>query len=334
MAIELRTEAALQALIGESESIELEFKGPDDFLSWPQSRQNVKEDLSKEVSAFANTYGGQILIGIRETRELPHRAEVLEGVDPRRPPIETIQRIIEANIHPRLEGIRYHTIQLSGTNAGRVAYVITVPPGRTAHQAQDKLYYGRSEYECVALEDQLIRYKILRERVAEATINVTDITVETSADEYDKRQQQLRRSDRLIPRERREILEAPVRPFDRYSFALSIKNSGILTIHDCLLAVRLEGFPTRGGNERNAGLDEQERKLFRLAEDKSVQTFGGRTIYPTEVKIFPSQEQAFPGATLTIDVPVGSSVDGAVLTWTLYLEDSPSISGSIQLAEF
>jgi predicted HTH transcriptional regulator len=83
MSIEIRTEAALQALIGESESIELEFKGPDDFLSWPQSKQNITKDLSKEVSAFANTYGGQIVIGIRETRDSPRgrAVEIASGIE-------------------------------------------------------------------------------------------------------------------------------------------------------------------------------------------------------------------------------------------------------------
>ncbi len=63
--MEIETEADLLGLIGESESIGLEFKGPDDFLSWPQGKANVTKSLSKAVSAFANTYGGQIVIGLK-----------------------------------------------------------------------------------------------------------------------------------------------------------------------------------------------------------------------------------------------------------------------------
>jgi hypothetical protein len=45
--MDIRTEADLQRLIGESESMSLEFKGPEDFLSWPQSKQNVTKTLSE-----------------------------------------------------------------------------------------------------------------------------------------------------------------------------------------------------------------------------------------------------------------------------------------------
>lgn len=346
MSIEIRTEAALQALIGESESIELEFKGPDDFLSWPQSKQNITKDLSKEVSAFANTYGGQIVIGIRETRDSPRRAEALEGVDPRRPPIETIQRIIESNIRPRLEGIRYQTIQLSGTNTGRVAYVITVPQGKTVHQAPDKLYYGRSEYESVPLEDQLIRYKIVRERVAEATINVVDLTLETAAEEYGRRVQEWRKREEgtaegygYVPAKKQVELGVPPRTFDRYSFALSIKNTGPITIRDCLLKVRVEEVSLRSGTGRTASLETQEPRFFRMANPQKnpVEKYDG-TLYGAggtlyEEKIFPGQEQHFPGTTMTLDIARSCVFEAPALIWTLYLEDSPPISGSIRLRE-
>ena len=58
-----------------------------------------------------------------------------------------------------------------------------------------------------------------------------------------------------------------------------------------------------------------------------------RTVYPIETKLFPDEEQQFPGATLSVDVPRGSPVEGTALNWRLYMEDSPSVSGSIQLEE-
>jgi hypothetical protein len=329
MVVEIHTEAALQALIGESESIELEFKGPDDFLSWPQSKQNITKDLSKEVSAFANIYGGQIVIGIRETRDLPRRAEALEGVNPRQPPIETIQRIIETNIRPRLEGIRYQAIPLSGTNAGRVAYVITVPQGKTVHQAPDKLYYGRSEYESVPLEDQLIRYKMVRERVAEATINVVDVAWGTTHEEYDENPNASKKTEPL----------ALPRTTDSYSFGLCIKNTGPITIRDCLLELRVEGLFT---NIFGMPIKEmQEPRFFPLVNrqnqveehDSAIDAgVSQRSRAVVADKLFPGQEQPFPGATLTLDIS-RESIETAALIWRLYLEDSPPISGSIQLRD-
>ena len=288
--MEIQKEADLQALIGESESIALEFKGPEDFQLWPQSKQNVTRTLSKEVSAFANTYGGQIIIGLKESRESPRRAESVEGVDPRNPPIETIQRLIEANIHPRLEGVRYQTIRLGGTNIGRVAYVISVPQGRTVHQANDKLYYGRSEYESVPLEDQLIRYKMMRERSVEATIDVVDVKVETALDEYQRRKKELEalsgRSDEegfvYVRRETRQALEAPPREFDEYSFPISIKNIGTVTIRDCLLEVEIIGLP-------DSVFPEGNRWFFGLAAQNAVRTreeYGRQIATSYEAKLY------------------------------------------------
>jgi predicted HTH transcriptional regulator len=114
--MEIRTEKDLLGLVGESESMNLEFKGPEDFQLWGQNKQKVAASLSREASAFANTYGGQIILGVKETREKPRRLESIEGVDPKSPPIETIQRTVEDNIHPRLEGIRYAAIRLTGSN--------------------------------------------------------------------------------------------------------------------------------------------------------------------------------------------------------------------------
>lgn len=332
----LRSEADLEALIGESESIDLEFKGPDDFLSWPANKENIRKDLSKEVSAFANTYGGQIVIGIRETRESPRRAEVLGGVDPRRPPIETIQRLIEGNIHPRLEGIRYYTIELSGKNVGRVAYVIVVPQGLTAYQAQDKIYYGRSEYECVPLDDQLIRYKMALGRAPTATIKARKASIATSSEEYEKRQKRLHElteKGNLIRQEQRETLNAPPRSSDQYSLQLFIENTGRVTIRDCLLATRLRGLPTRGDPGAENSLEQLEEQLFPMLGNRRMGGLAGSALHSVDSKIFPSQERQFPGAALTFDLPGGSSLGESVLAWTLYLDDSPPISGQIRLSD-
>lgn len=339
---ELTTQSDLERLIGETEAIDLEFKGPEDFLAWPQTKDKIAEDLSKQVSAFANSYGGQIVIGVKEARD-SHRAEMIVGVDPNRPGIQNLQRLVEGNLRPRLEGIRYSTIPLSGASAGRVIYVIAVPQGKTAYQARDNRYYGRSEYESVPLEDQLIRYKMVRERLAEATIEVEDVRVDTAERELERRQSELtglrERQETgsdlvLIPRQVRERLEAPLRNFDRYGFHMSIANTGPITIRDCALTVKVDGLPPGSAvvtSGDQIGLNEW---LFRMAEANRIVTIdrgGMQTAQTVQVKLFPSQKVVFPGASFTVDVPAAGSVAGVTLAWTLYLEDSPQRSGSLSL---
>ena len=55
------TEADVKALIGQSESIRREFKAGVMFEREPESKW--VEALSKEVSALANTEGGELILG-------------------------------------------------------------------------------------------------------------------------------------------------------------------------------------------------------------------------------------------------------------------------------
>jgi predicted HTH transcriptional regulator len=63
---------------GQEEFLELEFKRKE---SLGNSELNKKE-LSKDISAFANTIGGTIIYGIEEDPAPPHRATKVDPVNP------------------------------------------------------------------------------------------------------------------------------------------------------------------------------------------------------------------------------------------------------------
>lgn len=48
-------------------------------------------------------------------------------------------------------------MELSGSRRGKVAYIVTVPQGKTAHQASDLRYYKRFNFESVPMQDHEIR---------------------------------------------------------------------------------------------------------------------------------------------------------------------------------
>lgn len=346
MISDYRTEADLRALLGESESMSLEFKGSVDFDAWPENREKIKDDLSKQVSAFANSYGGQILLGVKESKNPPRKAEAIVGLDPNSPPVETLQRMIDGNVRPRVDGLRVTSIRLSGANEGRVVYVIVVPQGKTAHQASDRRYYGRGEFESTPLEDQMVRHLMLRDRVAEAQIEVHRVTVEAAAEEYKARQirlAQLEESARAGPFEDRfrisrqistirEELAAPPASVDRYLVGLAIRNTGTRTIADCLLRVE---FRTPFPVER-AGSGPGTTWALRLAAAtrvSSTEYHGTRVDSVDTAKVFPDETQPFPGADFILSVPAGTSSVPARLVWILYLEDSPTQSGEIDIGE-
>ena len=164
------TEADLQALIGQTESIRREFKAGIIFEREPESKW--VENLSKEVSALANTEGGELFLGIDEDKKgRPRTATSIDGIPITVLAPERLQQLIEGNVSPYLPGIRIQRIKLS-VFSDRVAFVIQIPQGSTAYQAKDGRYYGRSEFEAKHLPDHEIRLRMNRGRIAKASIHL------------------------------------------------------------------------------------------------------------------------------------------------------------------
>jgi predicted HTH transcriptional regulator len=126
-------------------------------------------NISSEVSALANTEGGELFLGIDEDRKTkPRVANRLDGVPAKLGP-ERLQQLIEGNVSPYLPGIRVHRVLLS-SEPGRAVFVIQIPAGSTAYQANDGRYYGRSEFEAKYLPDHEIRLRMNRGKVARGTV--------------------------------------------------------------------------------------------------------------------------------------------------------------------
>ena len=160
----------LNQSLGQTESLRLDFKASKLFTEPPE---RVAENLSAEVSAFANTEGGTIVIGIVERREGKSRIaeRIDDGVLVETWPPERLEQLVTSNVSPYLPGIRLRTIPLDESNT-RYAYAIAVPSGTTAYQARDRRYYGRSEYQSVPLLDHDIRLRMFRGKVPSALIRI------------------------------------------------------------------------------------------------------------------------------------------------------------------
>jgi hypothetical protein len=145
----LETRADLQRLIADEiqESLTLEYKASPALAKDSKAR----DELCKDVSAFANSAGGQIVYGITEADHKP--VSIDGGSDLSR---EWIEQVIDSNVQPRIEGLVISSIEL---NPGRYAYVITIPQalGRAAHQAPDHKYYKRQNFQSVPMEDYEVK---------------------------------------------------------------------------------------------------------------------------------------------------------------------------------
>ena len=133
------------------ESTELDYKSCDSL----QKTDGKKNELSKDVSAFANSAGGTLVYGITEDGHVPTGFDV--GYDPTDITKEWIDQVINSNIRPRINGVLINQVELRTQRPGKVAYVVEIPQSTTAHQAADKRYYKRFNFEAQAMEDYEIR---------------------------------------------------------------------------------------------------------------------------------------------------------------------------------
>jgi len=146
-------EEDLLALITNSveESLNLEYKECRSL----QKRDTQKMEISKDISSFANSAGGVVVYGMIEDGHKP--ASLDEGYNPSEISKEWLEQVFQGNIRPRINGIHIDSVDLSETHPGKVAYVVTIPQGKTAHQASDYRYYKRFNFESVPMYDHEVK---------------------------------------------------------------------------------------------------------------------------------------------------------------------------------
>lgn len=134
------------------ESLELDFKRCDAL----QNKEKKKIEISKDVSAFANAAGGTIIYGMIEDGHIPISLD--SGFDPNEISKEWLEQVINSRIHRRINGIRVNQVTLEENDSNKVVYVVYIPQSNQApHQASDKRFYKRFNFESVPMEEYEIR---------------------------------------------------------------------------------------------------------------------------------------------------------------------------------
>lgn len=71
---------------------------------------------------------------------------------------EWLEQVINSAIQRRIEGVRVKQIALTSTHPGRVAYAVLAPQSpRAPHQASDKRFYKRSNFESRPMQEYEVR---------------------------------------------------------------------------------------------------------------------------------------------------------------------------------
>lgn len=148
-------EARLRQLISDQveESLTLDYKAAAAL----GVSDKKKKEISKDVSAMANSAGGVLVYGIAEhdNKDKRHIPAYLDPINRLEFSKERLEQIIN-NIRPRIENVVIHPVALSSRPTD-VVYVVEVPQSMTAHQATDYRYYKRYNFESVPMDDYEVR---------------------------------------------------------------------------------------------------------------------------------------------------------------------------------
>ncbi len=129
------------------ESLHLDYKASEGM------QKKRRDEISKDVSAMANSDGRKIIYGISERDHFPEKLD--GGVLNTEINREWIENILKSTISPKLPSI---TITPIDAGKGASYYVIEVPKSYSGpHQAPDKRYYKRYNFSWAPMDDYEIR---------------------------------------------------------------------------------------------------------------------------------------------------------------------------------
>lgn len=157
----------------EKENLFLDYKA---CAALVRNDDKKKNEVSKDISSFANSAGGTIIYGVIENGNVPISIDV--GYNPTDITKEWLEQVINSRIQPRIDGVIINQVELNKTNPGNVIYVVYIPQSKRApHMASDKRYYKRFNFESVPMEEYEVRDVI--NRITVPDLKITLATNET-----------------------------------------------------------------------------------------------------------------------------------------------------------
>ncbi len=150
------------------ESLTLEFKasGSLDFEN-KERKESLKTELSKDISAMANSEGGIIIYGIREKNHVAHSKTFIDGNLITK---ERLEQVIQARIKRPIQNLKIHTIR-EDKSIEKSIYLIKIPRSEDSpHMAYDGAFYKRNNYNITKYMEYDLRREYLRIRKSKLQI--------------------------------------------------------------------------------------------------------------------------------------------------------------------
>ncbi len=171
--LENYTKEDIQYLIdfGVEESVHLDYKASGALAK----TDSKKKEISKDVSAFANSDGGIIVYGVEERG---HKAVGFSYIDGNEITKEWLEQVINSTINQKIDGIEIFPIR-NNDNISESIYIVRIPRSyRAPHMISiDKCYYKRYNFESVKMEEYEVRdlfnrHNLSKLKIDECTLNI------------------------------------------------------------------------------------------------------------------------------------------------------------------
>jgi len=151
----------------EKESAYLDYKASNALKNEDLS----KNEISKDVSAFANAGGGTIIYGVNEENGNP--VGIDEGINPDIIRKEWLDQVINSRIKRKIDGVKIHQIPIDKEKGDRVIFVVSIPKSlRAPHQAWDKKFYTRRNFQSEPMEEYEVRDVFMREKAPHIVLDL------------------------------------------------------------------------------------------------------------------------------------------------------------------
>jgi len=298
---------------GIEENSELEYKSA---AALQRDDKKITE-VTKDVSAFANSNGGILIYGISEDRTNRHLPGNIDPVDRKAISKEWLEQILNARIRPRIHGIKIHVVTIAD---GKVVYILEIPKGETAHQANDKLYYRRHNFSVESMFDSEIRDVMARQKAPQIKIHF-DVTKKPNIMTAPRGEQMLH--------QQRPVL---------YFLNVHIENVGKMyaTYINIVLTLpeRIVNFICDEGENttKQIQLDNKVRDLIEPPDDNRSMVFLRDMNKPKQYGTA-RNEPLLPGMKMTLKsfpLYIENIEDGDVLRWTLHADNAEPQTGELE----
>jgi hypothetical protein len=227
------------------ESTYLEFKSSNSL----DNTDRNKKEISKDISAFANSDGGLIIYGIKEN---DHKADSVDFINGRVITKEWIENVIDSNIKRIIPGLKIFPIRFSN-DLEKTIYIIKIPSSISSpHMANDNRYYRRANYKILPLEEYEIRNQYNKKLVTKLVFE--DLIINSSGTS--------RVGERL-----KSI---------NYTISIQIKNIGFAIEKDYKIEIRLhnriyeESMPAYNPLNKYLIREEKEFKIFSIPNSSPI----------------------------------------------------------------